>query len=193
MINWDEFEHIHVIKKLKQILNSWWNIDVLFTDERGQLKGMLPEKGGYCSPATPVYLSKEAVTDSLQSLVAKSLDDIRATGKRYTIMHWDAVGSDMAVVPVVIDGELMGTVVAMGFLQDGDNKKYHKAIQERLASYGASASVIDQAISKVQSVDADERAHFLELVELVAQEIAFRNHFQRKPHPRIKQRIRQPL
>ncbi|MEZ4870834.1 MAG: hypothetical protein R2827_01050 [Bdellovibrionales bacterium] len=38
MINWDEFEHIHVIKKLKEILNSWWNIDVIFTDERGQLK-----------------------------------------------------------------------------------------------------------------------------------------------------------
>ena len=34
MINWDEFEHIHVIKKLKQILNSWWNIDVVFTDIR---------------------------------------------------------------------------------------------------------------------------------------------------------------
>ena len=39
MINWSEFEHIHVIKKLKQILKSWWNIDVLFTDERGHLKG----------------------------------------------------------------------------------------------------------------------------------------------------------
>ena len=39
MINWNEFEHIHVIKKLKQILNSWWNIDLVFTDERGEIKG----------------------------------------------------------------------------------------------------------------------------------------------------------
>ena len=34
MINWDEFEHIHVIKKLRHILSSWWNVDVIFTDER---------------------------------------------------------------------------------------------------------------------------------------------------------------
>ena len=33
MINWDEFDHIHVIKKLRQILNTWWNIDIVFTDE----------------------------------------------------------------------------------------------------------------------------------------------------------------
>ena len=33
MINWDEFEHIHVIRKLKQVLTSWWNIDTVFTDE----------------------------------------------------------------------------------------------------------------------------------------------------------------
>ena len=39
MINWDEFEHIHVIKKLKHILSAWWNIDVVYTDERGVLKG----------------------------------------------------------------------------------------------------------------------------------------------------------
>ena len=51
MINWDEFEHIHVIKKLKQILNTWWNIDVIFTDERGQLKGFDGGKQSFCNPA----------------------------------------------------------------------------------------------------------------------------------------------
>ena len=44
MINWNEFEHIHVIKKLKHVLQTWWNIDIVFTDERGQLKGFDNEK-----------------------------------------------------------------------------------------------------------------------------------------------------
>ena len=33
MINWDEFEHIHVIQKLKSIISQWWNIETVFTDD----------------------------------------------------------------------------------------------------------------------------------------------------------------
>ena len=58
MINWDEFEHIHVIKKLKQILSSWWNIDIVFTDERGHLRGMDPKSNRLSNPAVSAFLSK---------------------------------------------------------------------------------------------------------------------------------------
>jgi two-component system response regulator HupR/HoxA len=60
MINWDEFEHIHVIKKLKEILNAWWNIDVIFTDERGKIRGMdLSENSSqFASPAVRAFLQK---------------------------------------------------------------------------------------------------------------------------------------
>ena len=44
MIRWDDFEHIHVIKKLKHILGSWWNIDVMFTEENGYLRGPRRER-----------------------------------------------------------------------------------------------------------------------------------------------------
>ena len=59
MINWEEFEHIHVIKKLKQVLSSWWNIDVVFTDERGHLKGFDTEKMVFNNPAVGYLVNKE--------------------------------------------------------------------------------------------------------------------------------------
>jgi len=43
MINWDEFEHIHVIRKLKEVIARWFSVDVLFADDRGNLK--ILEKG----------------------------------------------------------------------------------------------------------------------------------------------------
>src|SRR5690606_18679223 len=119
MINWDEFEHIHVIKKLKQILNSWWNIDVVFTDERGQLKAAFQKNGNsnLCNPAVSAFMSKENALDSLSESVKKSIEDLRLSENRYSIRKWETAGFDIAVVPIVIDGDFMGTVVALGFLK----------------------------------------------------------------------------
>ena len=38
MINWDDLKHIHVIRKLEQILAQWFNTEIFFVDEKGFLK-----------------------------------------------------------------------------------------------------------------------------------------------------------
>ncbi len=171
MINWDEFEHIHVIKKLKQILNSWWNIDVVFTDEQGQLRGKGLNSSKYCNPAVQFLLDKENVTESLSDLVKKSLHDLRNSDNRSAVRKWDAGGFDVAIVPILIDNEFMGSVVALGFLKDGDSPQRLGEVQERLGIFGASANLIEQAVSRLKFVDEADREHFLDLVELVAQEV----------------------
>lgn len=171
MINWDEFEHIHVIKKLKQILNSWWNIDVVFTDERGLLRGIDPSRTSYCNPAVATFLSKETAVTSLAESVQKSLEDIRTSGNRYSVRRWETAGFDIAIVPITIENDYMGSVVAMGFLKDRQQVSRISEIRERMAVFGASGDVIDKAISKISFVDDQDREHFIELVELVAQEI----------------------
>ena len=60
MINWEEFEHIHVINKLKQILASWWSIDIIFTDERGMVRGPDPKGTNLVNPAVKLFLSKSS-------------------------------------------------------------------------------------------------------------------------------------
>lgn len=169
MINWDEFEHIHVIKKLKQILNTWWNIDVVFTDERGHLRGVLKD-GAFCNPAVGSYFSKETAIESLQETVGKAIEDLRMSGNRYCFKKWDTAGYDMTIIPIVIENDFMGTVVAMGFLRDNATQRLQE-VRERLAVFGASQDLIDQAVQKVKYIEDQDREHFLELVELVSQEI----------------------
>src|SRR4051794_40156586 len=111
MINWDEFEHIHVIKKLKQILNSWWNIDVVFTDERGQLRGTDLKSFGFCNPSVSTFLSKETSLASLAEAVSKAMEEVRTSGSRYSIRKWDTAGFDMAIIPINIENDFMGCVV----------------------------------------------------------------------------------
>lgn len=171
MINWDEFEHIHVIKKLKQILNSWWNIDVVFTDERGQLRGTDTKNHSFCNPAVSTFLGKDTSLTSLAEAVQKAMEDIRTSGNRHSVRKWETAGFDMAIIPIMIENDFMGCVVALGFMKDRAQVSRISEVRERMAIFGASGDTIDKAISKISFIDDQDREHFLELVELVAQEV----------------------
>jgi two-component system response regulator HupR/HoxA len=171
MINWEEFEHIHVIKKLKQILASWWSIDIIFTDERGMVRGPDLKGANLVNPAVKLFLSKESAVESLSDTVSKSIENLRESGHRHVIKKWETAGFDIAVVPIVIENEMMGTVIAMGFLKDTDVTNRLNEIRERMAAFGANNDNIQTALGKLRSVEDQDREHFVELVELVSQEI----------------------
>ncbi|MCB0390280.1 MAG: sigma 54-interacting transcriptional regulator [Bdellovibrionales bacterium] len=171
MINWDEFEHIHVIRKLKQILGSWWNIDVVFTDERGQIKGLDYDQPKLVNHATEEFLSKETVRIHLQETISKTIEDLRTSENRYAVKKWDTAGFDIAIFPINIENDFVGTVIALGFLKDQEGMNRLNEIKERLAVFGTKPDKVEAAVSNIKYIDDQDRQHFLDLVELVAQEI----------------------
>ena len=90
MINWNEFEHIHVIKKLKQILQTWWNIDIVFTDERGQLKALDNAKVNYINPSVNYLIHKETTQANLAEAVSQTINDLKNSNNRFAFKKWDA-------------------------------------------------------------------------------------------------------
>ncbi len=170
-INWDEFDHIHVIKKLREILGTWWNIDVLFTDERGVLKGFNEEKGGFKNPSVPFLLKKDVGPQAFSDLVAQIVADLRQTNNRFGLRKWDLAGWDVGVFPIWIENDLVGCVVGCGFFKDSADAQRLQEVKERLSVLGASADLIDRSVAKLQYVDEANRQHFCELCELVAQEV----------------------
>lgn len=171
MINWEEFEHIHVIKKLKHILQAWWNIDIVFTDERGHLKGFENEKISYINPAVNYLVHKEVTQNGLAELVQNCIQDLKVSKNRYTFCKWDMVGFDACVFPIMIENDLVGTVVALGFFKDNATASRMSEVRERLAAFGCNSELIEKSLAKLQYIDDSNRQHFSELVELVAQEI----------------------
>ena len=171
MINWNDFEHIHVIKKLKQILHSWWSVDIIFTDERGHLKGLEGEKVAFVNPAISMLIQKDAIKASLAELVSSTVQEFRTTNNQYVFKKWDAVGFDVCVFPILIENDFVGTVVATGFFNDSVDSNRISEVKERLAAFGCSADLIEKSLSKIQYLEAANKQHFCQLVELVAQEI----------------------
>ncbi|OFZ14500.1 MAG: nitrogen fixation protein NifA [Bdellovibrionales bacterium RBG_16_40_8] len=171
-MNWDEFEHIHVIKKLKQILNSWWNVDIIFTDDRGVVRSLDAKSASHINPAIKLLLSKNASLENLSEVVAKSMESMRQNSDNsFTFRKWDMAGFDMAIAPIIIENEFMGCVVALGFLKDPEGIHRLNEIRERLSAFGASPEIIQSSIGRIKAIEKQDREHFMELVELVAQEV----------------------
>ncbi len=171
MINWDEFEHIHVIRKLKHVLNSWWNIDAVFTDERGQLRGFEKAAAPYANQLTSLLIEKENVRQSLAELVSKTVDELRQSGSKSTIRKWDMTGFDVAVAPIIIDNDFMGCVIATGFFKDAGQTARINEVRDRLGSFGFPRDVVESGLGKIKFLDDANKGHFMELVDLVAQEV----------------------
>jgi hypothetical protein len=121
MINWDEFEHIHVIRKLKEILSNWWNIEVIFTDDRGNIRGFNREKQVFKNVGVRYILSKESGVNSLAELIKNSVEDLRRAENKFVLKQWNASGYDAVVFPIVLENEFMGSVVATGFFKDASS------------------------------------------------------------------------
>ncbi len=171
MINWDEFEHIHVIQKLKSIIQQWWGIDTLFTDDRGFLRGFNKDKHTFFNPAVRIALSKEPGVESLANFVKVIIEDLRKNNTTHAVKEWPEAGYDAAIFPIIIDGEFMGSVVALGFFKDQVTPAKLENMKKQLAAFGANGSEIEQAITKIHALKDDETNYFVELVDLVGQEV----------------------
>lgn len=171
MINWNDFEHIHVIKKLKHVLQTWWNIDIVFTDERGHLKGLDSEKVNYANPAVNYLIHKESSQENLAGVISLSIEKLRQSNGKFDLQKWDHAGFDMCVFPIIIDNDYVGSVTALGFFKDGDFNTSISEVKNKLSGIGCNDELIDKSIKKLQHLDEINKQHFCELVELVSQEI----------------------
>jgi len=172
MIRWDDFEHIHVIKKLKHILSSWWNIDVVFTEENGYVRGFNAGEASLNNAAVNFFLQKESGREMLAEAVNKAINELRQTDKKYIVTKFDMTGFDVAVFPIIIDNDFLGTSVAMGFFHDtGNIEERYKEVRERMAAFGADAAMIEKAIPAIRNLKDSEKEHFCEIVDLVSQEV----------------------
>ena len=172
MINWDEFEHIHVIRKLKEIIAKWWSIDVFFADDRGNLK--LIEKGGkreHVNSVCNLILKRDEGYDSLAQFAHGVVADLRKSQDKELFKEW-LPHFKAAAFPIVIDGEFMGGVICAGFLKDGITESQKKELRKAIAHFNYPNQEIELAVNKLKKLEEDQMPYFTELSDLVSQEIS---------------------
>ncbi len=172
MINWDEFEHIHVIRKLREIISKWWNIDVFFADDRGNLK--IVEKGQkreYSNQVVNLLLQRDEGFESLADFARGVVADLRKTQEKDFRKEW-LPNFTASAFPIVIDNEFMGGVLCIGHFRDGIGDGQKKELVKSLAHFNLPHQEIELAVAKIRALGKDELSYFTELSDLVSQEIS---------------------
>lgn len=172
MINWDELKHIHVIRKLEEILGNWFDTEIFFVDEKGQYKNWEPgAKKEFRNPLTSILASKEEGQRLLIDLAHKSTEKIFRTDK-WNLLHEGVLGPDKCLVSkIAVDNEFLGSVIAYPMLGADLMSADKSKAKENAKAASLDLGDVEKAMSKLKVLTGGDLDYFKQLVDLVAQEI----------------------
>ncbi|MEN9834477.1 MAG: hypothetical protein RL011_670, partial [Pseudomonadota bacterium] len=114
-VRWSEFDKLHVIRRLRELVGKWWKIQINFTDTKGLLRGV-PE-GKFFNPLNQIC---KAVTNDTKGFEAcrgtarqTTVETTRSKDARLSRCH---AGFSTITVPIRVEGKYMGCVFGDGFL-----------------------------------------------------------------------------
>ncbi len=173
MINWEELRHIHVIRKLQQIIGQWFHAEVFFLDERGVVRNYDPydRQREFKNPLCGNLLPKEPGREWVLNFFRELSDQF----SQHKDPHWIAQGplgfEKFFAAKVQLDGEYLGAVVAYCHVEsEVPADAVAKACKE-VEARKMDVEFFTDAVKKLKPLSGSEVKYFYELVDLVAQEI----------------------
>jgi len=173
MINWEELRHIHVIRKLQSMMSLWFQTDILFVDERGQVRNfdVLDKNRDLKNPLSSVLLNKEKGREFVFQH-AKEMNEKVFRGDRPSFSEQGPVGCEQVVVSrIAIDQEFLGSVYAFCYTERAVTPEAREQAKSTAVQLGFEPESFDQAVAGLKILTVAEKKYFQELVDLVAQEI----------------------
>lgn len=170
MIKWEEFEHIHVIKRIREVVGNWFGVDVLFCDDQGRLKNF--EKGQK-KLWSNTLLANTLGNDVGYDYLSQTMEKVNGQLNKNDVHHHEfefMPGIHGVSFPIIVDGEYLGSVTALCYKKD-PNAKMASSFVKQAESMGLSSSDADKAFKAVKHIQPSEMQYFRELTDLVAQEV----------------------
>ena len=172
MINWEELKHIHVIKKLDEILSSWFNTAILISDPQGNIhnhsKG---EKSNCKNLLVQLVFQSPNGQEFLESYTTNCHTKTLHSDKPFEVVDGPLPNTKAIFVKVKIDSEFLGTVCAWPFIPNELTSADKQSLKTAAAALGLNAADVDKAVESLKAVSDSNLYYMQELVQLVGQEI----------------------
>lgn len=170
-VDYEEFEQLHVVRRLKQIVGSWWCVQINFTDERGYLRGV--PAGKFFNPQNPVSAALAAndatFKDHLSFARLATQQNLTAKGPKYLKSN---AGFSAVSVPLRADGRYLGCIFADGFLIQETEKDQKSEIEHFIMkNYTGNKDELVARIKDIPVLSKKDVEFLTELLEVVMEEI----------------------
>jgi transcriptional regulator with PAS, ATPase and Fis domain len=170
MIQWEEYEHIHVVKRLREVLGSLFHVDVLFVDDQGKVKNF--EKGQRKLWSNTLLANTLDKNESYEHFT-KCIEKVNASLFKSDSSHLEfeyVPGVHGIAFPIISDNEYHGCVVGLAYRKE-DVSTVDSGFVKAVEPMGLSASDAEKAFRAIKVIQPSEFHYFQELTGLVAQEI----------------------
>lgn len=173
MINWEELKHIHVIKKLEVILAQWFNTDIFFVDERGQVRNFdsLDRQKEFRNPLSSLLFSKEKGRNAIFKCIAEANENVLHSNQAHIVVPGPMGVENVLVSRISVDNDFLGSVFAYSFVEKSVAQEAKSRTKGLLEELGLEYSTFEHAVSRFRVLNEGERKYFFELIDLVAQEV----------------------
>ncbi len=173
MINWEELKHIHVIRKLEEILGQWFHTDIFFVDERGSVRNYDPldRQREFKNPLSATLLPKEKGRAWVMKAIFEANEKAYKSTEEHLVLQGPAGVEKVLVSRISVDNEFLGSVYAYSFVEKEISASERTAARARAEEMGLDGELFEQALTRLQGHTEAEQKYFRELVDLVAQEI----------------------
>lgn len=173
MINWEELKHIHVIRKLEGILAHWFHTEILFVDERGQIRNFDPldRQREFKNPLCATLLPKEQGRNLVFNVLTSWTEKVYKTEKPHLILQGPFGFENVLASRIVVDNEFLGSVFAYCFVEQPITQEQRSKACAQIGGLGLDVEMFEQALQRLKVLGPAEKKYFTELVDLVAQEI----------------------
>ncbi len=170
LVRWEDFDKMHVIRRLKEVIGKWWKVQINFTDKKGFLRGV-PE-GKFFNPLNQICQAIVADNRGFEKRVGTArkttVESMNSKKPRLSRSH---EGFSVISVPIHVNNEFMGTVFGDGFLAAETADEQKALIRSYLErDFPTRADLLAQ-IDSLPVLSQKEVEYLTELVNLVVDEI----------------------
>ncbi len=172
MINWGEIKHIHVIRKLEDILSAWFNTAILVVDNHGHIRNMESKDEFHSKNLLCQLISQSSKgMGFLEDFTRGTCDNLKDMDENTLVLEGPLPGTCAIVAKIQIDHELLGCVIAWPYLEEELTSASRKKLEAATKDLKLNKEDIKNALDKLHAVDENNVVYLQKLVELVAQEI----------------------
>ncbi len=167
-IQWEDFERIHIIRKIREVIGSWFHVDILLVDDQGKIRNSF--KGDESPRANFLMkkiLNQDVGWEYLSQVVEKVNAQLLKSNLRFHEFAFLPSVEGLAI-PIVVDEEYFGAVIAIGYRKEEEVSDDFLS-QTRILGFSEIES--QEAFKGLKAISPSEVQYFRELSELVAQEI----------------------
>ncbi len=186
LVNYEEFERLHVVRRLRQIVGSWWKVQLNFTDSNGFLRGV--PQGRFFNPANPmcqfITENDDGFSDCRETAKATAATTLAANELRIAMCH---AGFSTLSLPIRAGTRALGCIFADGFLMQDTVEEQKLRLRRYLKQrFPNDAVALEDYLSTLPVLTKKEIDHLTELVQVVLEETITI----RKTHSELDEKLR---